>query len=77
VTAEVPEKRTGEKSRGLSARDRRDSRPGGRSAQQSGHLVTVFERADRVGGLLMYGIPNFKLEKTLHRSGVKIMEARG
>src|SRR4051794_7985356 len=30
---------------------------------KAGHLVTVFERADRVGGLLMYGIPNFKLEK--------------
>ena len=28
-----------------------------------GHLVTVFERADRIGGLLMYGIPNMKLEK--------------
>jgi len=30
---------------------------------QAGHLVTVFERADRVGGLLRYGIPEFKLEK--------------
>jgi hypothetical protein len=30
---------------------------------KAGHLVTVFERADRIGGLLMYGIPNFKLEK--------------
>lgn len=30
---------------------------------QAGHAVTVFERADRVGGLLMYGIPNMKLEK--------------
>ena len=28
-----------------------------------GHSVTVFERADRIGGLLMYGIPNMKLEK--------------
>ncbi|MDA1306237.1 MAG: glutamate synthase subunit beta, partial [Acidobacteria bacterium] len=31
---------------------------------QAGHLVTVFERADRIGGLLMYGIPNMKLDKT-------------
>lgn len=30
---------------------------------QAGHLVTVYERADRIGGLLMYGIPNMKLEK--------------
>ena len=30
-----------------------------------GHSVTVFEREDRVGGLLMYGIPNMKLEKTV------------
>jgi len=30
---------------------------------QAGHTVTVFERADRIGGLLMYGIPNMKLEK--------------
>jgi len=31
---------------------------------QAGHQVTVFERADRIGGLLMYGIPNMKLDKT-------------
>ena len=30
---------------------------------QRGHLVTVYERADRIGGLLRYGIPNMKLEK--------------
>jgi glutamate synthase (NADPH/NADH) small chain len=30
---------------------------------RAGHLVTVFERADRIGGLLRYGIPAFKLEK--------------
>ena len=30
---------------------------------KAGHLVTVFERADRIGGLLMYGIPNMKLDK--------------
>ncbi|HKI73896.1 MAG TPA: glutamate synthase subunit beta [Pseudomonadales bacterium] len=32
---------------------------------QAGHTVTVYERADRIGGLLMYGIPNMKLDKTL------------
>ena len=32
---------------------------------RAGHLVTVFERADRIGGLLRYGIPEFKLEKRL------------
>ena len=32
---------------------------------QAGHLVTVFERDDRIGGLLMYGIPNMKLDKGL------------
>ena len=30
---------------------------------RAGHSVTVFERADRIGGLLMYGIPNMKLDK--------------
>ena len=30
---------------------------------RAGHVVTVFERADRIGGLLMYGIPNMKLDK--------------
>ena len=30
---------------------------------RAGHRVTVFERADRIGGLLMYGIPNMKLDK--------------
>ena len=43
------------------------SGPAGLAAAQqlnrAGHLVNVFERADRPGGLLMYGIPDFKLEK--------------
>ena len=34
---------------------------------RAGHCVTVFERADRIGGLLRYGIPDFKLEKSVHR----------
>src|SRR6185436_8565877 len=43
-----------------------------------GHLVNAFERADRIGGLLMYGIPNMKLDKeqvVLRR--IKQMEAEG
>ena len=45
---------------------------------QAGHTVTVFERADRPGGLLMYGIPNMKLDKqevVLRR--IKLMEEEG
>lgn len=42
-----------------------------------GHLVTVFERSDRIGGLLMYGIPNMKLEKHVIDRKVKIMEEEG
>ena len=44
---------------------------------KAGHLVTVFERADRIGGLLTYGIPNFKLEKWIVQRRVKLMEAEG
>ena len=42
-----------------------------------GHLVTVFEREDRVGGLLMYGIPNMKLEKKVIDRRVELMKAEG
>jgi glutamate synthase (NADPH/NADH) small chain len=42
-----------------------------------GHRVTVFERADRVGGLLTYGIPNMKLEKGLVERRTAIMAAAG
>src|SRR3954470_2099221 len=44
---------------------------------KAGHSVTVFERADRIGGLLTYGIPEFKLEKQIVDRRVKIMEAEG
>jgi glutamate synthase (NADPH/NADH) small chain len=61
VTANPPEKRTGKKvaivgsgPAGLSCADQ---------LNQAGHEVTVYERADRIGGLLMYGIPNMKLDK--------------
>ncbi len=42
-----------------------------------GHEVTVFERSDRVGGLLMYGIPNMKLEKQIVERRVQIMREEG
>ncbi len=42
-----------------------------------GHAVTVFERADRVGGLLMYGIPNMKLDKSVIERRIKLMQAEG
>ncbi len=42
-----------------------------------GHSVTVYERSDRVGGLLMYGIPNMKLEKHIIERKVAVMEAEG
>lgn len=44
---------------------------------QAGHEVTVYERADRIGGLLMYGIPNMKLEKDVVDRRVKLLEAEG
>jgi glutamate synthase (NADPH) small chain len=61
VVPEPPRVRTGKKVAVIG------SGPAGLSAaaqlNRAGHLVTVFERADRIGGLLMYGIPNMKLDK--------------
>ena len=61
VTPQAPAKRTGKKVAIIG------SGPAGLSAaaqlNKAGHTVTVFERADRPGGLLMYGIPNMKLDK--------------
>lgn len=57
------------------------SGPAGLAAAQElrrvGHTVTVYERADRIGGLLMYGIPNMKLEKHVVERRVKQMEDEG
>ena len=73
--AKPPKVRTGKKvavigsgPAGLAAADQLNKR---------GHQVTVYERADRVGGLLMYGIPNMKLEKQIVDRKVKIMEQEG
>jgi glutamate synthase (NADPH/NADH) small chain len=61
ITAEPPAVRTGKKVAVIG------SGPAGLCAaaqlNKAGHTVTVFERADRIGGLLMYGIPNMKLDK--------------
>ena len=44
---------------------------------KAGHLVTVFERADQIGGLLRYGIPDFKLEKWTIDRRLAVLEAEG
>ncbi len=73
--ADPPKTRTGKKiavvgsgPSGLAAADQLNKR---------GHSVTVFERSDRIGGLLMYGIPNMKLEKTIIERRVDIMREEG
>jgi len=57
------------------------SGPAGLAAAQqlarAGHAVTVFERNDRIGGLLRYGIPDFKMEKTLIDRRIEQMQAEG
>ena len=44
---------------------------------QMGHHVTIYERSDRIGGLLMYGIPNMKLDKETVNRRVRRMQAEG
>jgi glutamate synthase (NADPH/NADH) small chain len=44
---------------------------------KAGHKVTVYERADRIGGLLMYGIPNMKLDKDVVNRRVELLRASG
>ena len=57
------------------------SGPAGLAAAQqlnrAGHLITVFERNDEIGGLLRYGIPNFKLEKGIIDRRIKLLEEEG
>jgi glutamate synthase (NADPH) small chain len=57
------------------------SGPAGLAAAQqlnrAGHLVTLFEKADRIGGLLRYGIPDFKMEKSVLDRRIEQMTAEG
>ena len=75
IAPEPPTVRTGKKVAVIG------SGPAGLAAAQqlnrAGHTVTVFERADRVGGLLRYGIPDFKMEKWIIDRRVKVMEEEG
>jgi len=75
IVPNPPKKRTGKKvavvgsgPSGLACADQ---------LNKAGHTVTVFERADRIGGLLMYGIPNMKLDKSVVQRRVDLMAAEG
>lgn len=75
IKAIAPETRTGKSVAVVG------SGPSGLAAAQqlnrAGHTVTVLERADYIGGLLMLGIPDFKLEKSVVQRRVQLMEEEG
>ena len=75
VIPKVPAKRTGKTVAIVG------SGPAGLAAasqlNKAGHLVTIFERADRAGGLLRYGIPDFKLDKSVVTRRIEVMEKEG
>ena len=75
IKAAAPETRTGKTVAVVG------SGPSGLAAAQqinrAGHTVTVLERADYIGGLLMLGIPDFKLEKSVVQRRIQLMEAEG
>jgi glutamate synthase (NADPH/NADH) small chain len=75
VRADPPAHRTGKRVAVVG------SGPAGLAASQqlnrAGHHVTVFERSDRVGGLLRYGIPDFKMEKWVLDRRIGLLEAEG
>ena len=75
ITPKPPEKRTGKRVAIIG------SGPAGLAAaaqlNKAGHLVTVYERADRIGGLLMYGIPNMKLDKGVVERRIELLRQEG
>lgn len=75
ITPRIPTKRTGKKIAVIG------SGPAGLASadqlNQAGHSVTVYERADRPGGLLMYGIPNMKLEKEVVERRIRLLTQEG
>lgn len=75
VQPEPPRKRTGKKVAVVG------SGPAGLACaaqlNRAGHGVTVYERADRIGGLLMYGIPNMKLDKSIVQRRIDLMAEEG
>lgn len=75
IKAQPPEKRTGKKIAVIG------SGPAGLACadqlNKAGHRVVVFEKDDKVGGILRYGIPDFKLEKWLLDRRIKILEKEG
>ena len=75
IKPEPPKKRTGKKVAVVG------SGPSGLAAAQllnkAGHTVTLFEKSDRMGGILRYGIPDFKIEKHIVQRRVDLMEAEG
>jgi NAD(P)H-dependent glutamate synthase small subunit len=75
IVAEPPARRTGKKVAIVG------SGPSGLAAaaqlNKAGHTVTVYERADRIGGLLMYGIPNMKLDKKVVQRRIDLLAAEG
>lgn len=75
IVPHPPEKRTGKKVAVIG------SGPAGLSCadqlNKAGHWVTVYERADRIGGLLMYGIPNMKLEKHVVQRRLDLIAEEG
>jgi len=75
IRPELPTRKTGKKIAVIG------SGPAGLACAQqlcrAGHDVTVYERADKIGGLLQYGIPEFKLEKHIVNRRLKQMEAEG
>jgi len=75
IQPHVPQKRSGKRVAVVG------SGPAGLAAaaqlNKAGHWVTVFERSDRIGGLLRYGIPDFKLEKHILDRRIDLMEKEG